>query len=196
MAPKVEYGAKSGAAANLTHLVPMLHIRLPIDPADASSKDDKFTLSSSDGKYKKEMTVKDDRLDGDQYVDLVFENLKTSASYTLEINPGAQGSPYKLFENVPFQELVEYYSVPGEGDELEETQGAGQQGQQKAMTQSDWDDQGGGQEFGGDAEESDLTVDALHGGEKAEEGTFDPATFNPAAEPPTEEEGETWDPEW
>jgi len=113
------FGGKSGENIVLTHEVPVLAIRLGIDPAAAASRDDTFTLTSSDGKYKKTLTVKDDRVDGDEFVDLVFDNLKMSQQYTLEVNPGAQGQPYKVFENLPYQELMEYYSILEEDDGLE-----------------------------------------------------------------------------
>lgn len=113
------FGGKSGENVILTHEIPAVAIRLAIDPASAASRDDTFTLSSSDGKYKKTLTVKDDKVDGDEFVDIVFDNLKTSQQYTLEVNPGAQGQPYKVFENLSYQELMEYYSMLEEDDGLE-----------------------------------------------------------------------------
>lgn len=157
----VDFEAKSGERARLVHKIPVLHIRIPIDPAEASSQDDTFTLKSNDGKYQVQQTIKDDKVDGDAYVDLVFENLKESLTYTLEVNPGAQGSPYKVFEDVPYQELVDYYSLLEPGDELEPAAPA-QQGQSQSAGSTNWDDEGtGGGSYGGDAEDSDTGMEDI-----------------------------------
>lgn len=152
MTDKVKFSVKTGKQAVLAHILPILHIRLGIDPNEASSKDDKFKLTSDDGTFQKTMTIKDDKVDGDVFIDLVFENLKVSKKYTLEVDPGAEGSPYKLFENIPYSELIEYYSMPEEEDELEEEEDEEDE-KGEAMPDSEWDDDGGSGEFGGDADD-------------------------------------------
>jgi hypothetical protein len=143
------YEFSSGEPYRLIHRIPTLQIRLAIDPADATSADDKFTLKSTDGTYQKVMTVKDDSIPGDEFTDLVFENLKTTLNYTLEVDPGKEGSPYKVFENVPFQDLVEYYALVEPEDDLEE------KSQPLPQAQStNWEDEGSGDaEWGGDADD-------------------------------------------
>jgi hypothetical protein len=143
------YEFSSGEPFRLIHRIPTLQIRLAINPSEAASADDKFTLKSTDGTYEKVMTVKDDSVPGDEFTDLIFENLKTTLNYTLEVDPGKEGSPYKVFENVPFQDLVEFYAVVEAEDELEE------KSQQPPAAQStDWEDEGtGASEWGGDADD-------------------------------------------
>ena len=149
------FGGKSGENVVLTHEIPVLAIRLGIDPASAQSRDDTFTLSSSDGKYKKTLTVKDDRVDGDEFVDIVFDNLKTTQQYTLEVNPGAQGQPYKVFENLSYEELMEYYSILEEDDGLEGPLPP----EQTAGGSSGGGQTGGGATSGGDAKAQSLQAD-------------------------------------
>ncbi len=157
----VDFGSKSGEKTELVHQVPMLHVRIPIDPADAANHDATFKLTSADGSYQKQLTIKDDKVPGDAYVDLIFENLKVSLKYTLEINPGAQGSPYKVFENVPYQELVDYYSLLEPGDELEPAQ-AQQQSQSQGGASTNWDSEGGSAaSYGGDPEDTDTAMEDI-----------------------------------
>jgi hypothetical protein len=176
------------------HAVPILYLRIAIDPSLPDSQDDKFTLKSSDGKYNKILTVKDDRLEGDECIDLVFDNLKVSQKYTLEVDPGAEGSPYKLFEDVPYQELIDYYSLLEEGDSLGERDQKQTQssGQSQGKKQKDWEDDGtGGQQFGGDPSPDDTQMQKIVESEEPEKeqeidwDTFDPSQpHSPAANPP------------
>ena len=159
MAEKVNFSIKTGELSPLSHIIPILHVRLAIDPNEASSKDDKFKLSSDDGTYEKTLTVKDDKVEGDNFVDLVFENLKISKKYTLEVNPGAEGTPYKLFEDIPYTELIDYYSLPEPEDELEEEAGD-EEYSGEAMQDSEWEDDGDSVEFGGDADDIDEQEDS------------------------------------
>ncbi len=84
-----------------------LTIHLEIDPNNPAVQDDTFTLKSADNDhfYSKTMTVKDDKISGDTSIDLEFDGLDQNMSYTLEIDPGKEGDPYTLFENIPFMEL-------------------------------------------------------------------------------------------
>ena len=81
-----------------------LAIQLDINPDEAASKDDKFTLYSTDEAktYSQEKTIKDDKVDGDEYVDLKFTDLKPDLSYSLEVDPGEDGEPYYVFEDRSF----------------------------------------------------------------------------------------------
>lgn len=157
----VDFDSKSGKEARLVHRVPVLHVRIPIDPAEAASQDDTFTLKSADGSYNVQQTVKDDKVPGDAYVDLIFENLKASLKYTLEVNPGAQGSPYKVFEDIPYQDLVDYYSLLEPGDGLEPAP-AQQPGQSQSGGSTNWDDEGtGAAAYGGDPEDTDTAMEDI-----------------------------------
>jgi hypothetical protein len=82
-------------------------VRLNIKPEAPESQDDTFRLFSDDAEmtYDKTLTVKDDKKPGDNYLDLEFEGIDETLSYSLEINLGAQGSVYHLFQNKSFQNL-------------------------------------------------------------------------------------------
>ncbi len=77
---------------------------LKIDPNEAETKDDKFTLfSTDDGKtYEQIKTIKDDKIVGDDCIDLKYTGLKRGINYSLEVDPGAQGKPYLLLEDKEF----------------------------------------------------------------------------------------------
>lgn len=87
--------------------MPSLIIELEIDPEDVAATDDAYTLFSADpGKsYSKTLTVKDDTVQGDDMVSLRFEKIKPDLTYSLEIDPGADGAKYLMFENIPYSEL-------------------------------------------------------------------------------------------
>jgi hypothetical protein len=164
---------KSGVTTVLTHTIPILNVRIGINPALAESEDDTFTLSSSDGKYKKTLTIKDDKVAGDEFVDLVFENLKISASYTLEVNPGKEGSPYNVFEDIPFQELVDYYSLLEPGDEIEENEDEEPEEEEEEELKEeddDWENDGGDDsQYGGDPDEDSSEMESIIESENEEE---------------------------
>ncbi len=163
---------KSGEKLSVVHQMPELHVRLGIDPADPKHKDDTFTLSSGSGDYKKTLTVKDDTVPADEFVDLVFDHLKVSEKYTLEISSG--GTTEKLFENVPFQELVEHYSLVEEDDGLEE-----EEKPPESSPDSGGDGGGGATTGGGDASEQTVTGSTQ----------FKEQSLDPDAEPEEDEEG-------
>jgi hypothetical protein len=178
MTDKVNFSLKTGELSLLSHVIPILHVRLAIDPNDAASKDDKFKLYSDDGSYEKTMTVKDDKVDGDNFVDLVFENVKVSKKYTLEVDPGAEGSPYKLFENVSYTELIDYYSLPEPEDELEE-EDEDEESKGEGMSESEWNDDGASGEFGGDADEETVETGDIGEKDEDEESEEDGGIDNP-----------------
>lgn len=195
----VNFPLKSGELSALVHPVPELYLRLPINPNDAASKDDKFKLTSTDGKYEKVLTIKDDQVPGDEYIDLVFNNLKMNQSYTLEIDPGKEGKPYKIFENVPFSDLMAYYSLLEPGDTLkeeEEEEGSeDSSGESKGAQDSDWDNEGeSGTEYGGDPDENDTGMESIMESEEPDEGeeinwdTFDPTRIKTIDDTASDEE--------
>ena len=83
------------------------HIRLNIDPNDPDSKNDTFTLYSTDGAktYNKVLTVQDDQIPGDSYTDLSFMDLDITLSYSLKIDFGNGGQSYLYIENKPYGEM-------------------------------------------------------------------------------------------
>lgn len=88
-------------------LYPKLFVRLPIDPANIESWDDRFILTMTRAGTKRDfvLTVKDDHTPGDAYVDLIFKHLMPDARYTLTIDPGADGPLYEVFTDRPHDEL-------------------------------------------------------------------------------------------
>ncbi len=82
-------------------------IRLAINPENNDAQDDTYKLKSTDNNkiYEKILTVENDKIVSDDYLDLEFTEIDESLSYTLEINPGNEGDPYYLFESIPFLEL-------------------------------------------------------------------------------------------
>lgn len=175
-----DFSLKSGKKSILLHYTPVLHIRLPINPYLAQSKDDKFRLYSSDGKYERTLTIKDDKVDGDAFVDLIFSGLKVGLKYTLEIDPGAEGEKYNIFEDVPYQEIIDYYAMLEPGDDLEEEDEAEED--EGSDDDSDWEDEEDSEEeYGGDPDDDDDEMEAIIESEEPEEtdlinwDTFDPS---------------------
>lgn len=80
------------------------HVRLAIDPNDARTNDDRFTLFAGQS-YRQVKTIRDDMVRGDRFVDLEFSALIAGLDYSLEVDPGREGSPYLVFENVRCAEL-------------------------------------------------------------------------------------------
>lgn len=85
-----------------------IKIELLIDPEDTASFDDKYILFSTDAAqtYYKELTVKDDKIDGDHKITLEYDQVKENLNYSLKIDLGQESEPYFLFENIPYFELV------------------------------------------------------------------------------------------
>jgi len=86
-----------------------LRVRLDVDPADARTCNDRFTLRGSGPsglRYEQVRTVRDDLVPGDHAVDLLFDGLVPDLSYSLEIDPGRQGKPYFAFEDVSWSRLA------------------------------------------------------------------------------------------
>ncbi len=82
-------------------------MRFNVDPNESGSEDDQFILTSTDSrqKIKQIKTIKDDLTQGDDTVEILFDNLDRSLSYSLQVDPGAEGEPYFIFKNRPYAEL-------------------------------------------------------------------------------------------
>jgi len=85
-----------------------LRVRLNIDPELAESHDDKFILFSTDAgsAYRQELTISNDLVAGDECVDLEFTGIPYGLSYSMQIDPGAEGKPYFWFKDKPLSELM------------------------------------------------------------------------------------------
>ena len=81
-----------------------LTVRLDIDPSLPEAQDDIYTLYSSDRKrrYEQRKTVKDDADSTNNTLELVYGDVDTSLSYTLEVDPGGTGEKKVVFRNRPF----------------------------------------------------------------------------------------------
>ncbi len=79
-------------------------VRIPIDPADASSWDDRITLID-DGGAKQVRTVADDQLAGDAFLDLEYD-VEEGKAYSLEIDLGAPHKAFFLFEETSYKDLM------------------------------------------------------------------------------------------
>jgi type VI secretion system secreted protein VgrG len=80
-----------------------LTLSLAIPPAEAAMHADRFVLKSTDGSFKSEKTVKDDKVPGNDAIDLEFKDLPSDKKFTLEVKCG--DTVIKLFEDVPFSEI-------------------------------------------------------------------------------------------
>jgi hypothetical protein len=101
-------GVELETGKNYELVFPVFRVHLEIDPSSADENDDKYTLKSTDGDswYKKTLIVKDDKVAGDGYVSLVYPGIRDDLSYTLEVDPGGQGSKFNYFENLPYEEII------------------------------------------------------------------------------------------
>jgi hypothetical protein len=83
-------------------------VRLDIDPAKADADEDAFILFSTDptASYSKTLTVKDDKIKGDAFLDLEFVDLVEGLNYSLKVLPGNKNKGYLLFTDKPYRELL------------------------------------------------------------------------------------------
>jgi len=83
-------------------------IRLHINPASPETSDDMYVLFSTDEQqtYYQTKTVKDDKMPGDDYLDLVFTGIEDRLKYTLVVDPGQEGDPYHVFTDVEGSKLL------------------------------------------------------------------------------------------
>jgi len=104
---------QEGLATGKTHVFKVkaiytscaLCVRLDIDPDEAARNEDKFILTSDDQSYSSTKTVKDDKQEGDQYIDLLYSKLNPDKSYTLKVTT-ADGSEVTVFADIPYAELA------------------------------------------------------------------------------------------
>jgi len=80
---------------------------LEISPDDTSVLDDKYTLFSTDENesYTQTLTVKDDKIDGDDKITLEYKDIIENLNYSLQVDTGSQGQVYFVFEDIPLEEL-------------------------------------------------------------------------------------------
>ena len=100
-----------------------LTVELELDLGDVESQDDKYTLycSEDESVYKKILTVRDDHVEGDEFLTFTFLELVNERRYTLEVDPCAAGDPYYIFEDVPLEELSDQIMYEsGEPEEEED----------------------------------------------------------------------------
>lgn len=93
-------------------------IRLNINPEKHTSVSDTFILTSTDGNYRATKTLSDDRIPGDDYLDLQYDNLDTRKHFTLACDDGE--TIYTLFENHPYASLAGL--APPHQDDQDETE--------------------------------------------------------------------------
>lgn len=142
---QVTFTFRSGHETEMVFDNPLLVVRLDIDPESEESGDDKFRLYSSDGAYDKVLTVADDQVPGDGFLDLCFDNLKVGLKYTLEVDEGTGGQKYNVFEEVPYRELIEYYSELESGDDLGDPESSQEdESDDSSDDDFDWTDEGSG----------------------------------------------------
>jgi hypothetical protein len=84
----------------------ILTIDLEIDPNNKDVLDDKYALFSTDNEktYYKELTVRDDKVNGDNRITLEYDEIRDGLNYSLKIDLG-QGKSYFLFENMAYLEM-------------------------------------------------------------------------------------------
>ena len=81
-------------------LNPIFEITLEIDPNNPESNDDKYTLFSQDGKYRQTLSSVDDRKKDDKFTTLHFSGIIDGLKYNLQVNPGKEGKPYFMFQDM------------------------------------------------------------------------------------------------
>ncbi len=90
---------------NVTKAPPeTIRLRLAADENNPASVDDKFRLFSADRtSYDKTLSVKDDMVPNNGYLDLLYEGVNSSLYYSMEVIPGGSGQKYFIFENRKFE---------------------------------------------------------------------------------------------
>ena len=98
---QLKNGAKLQTGRKYTATLPTLIVNLQINPEDEAAEDDKYTLYSTDKDkfYKRTLTVNDDKVDGDNFLELHYYPVRKDLEYTLCIDPGEEGEKYNVFEN-------------------------------------------------------------------------------------------------
>jgi hypothetical protein len=83
-------------------------VRLQMDPEKAAADEDAFILISTDASssYERTLTVANDKIKGDKFIDLEFDDLIKDLDYSLKVLPGNKEKGYFLFQNMPYSEIV------------------------------------------------------------------------------------------
>jgi hypothetical protein len=86
---------------------PSLSVEFQMDTEDVNNLDDVYTLFSTDEAetYNRPYTVRDDTIQGDEFLTLTWRGLDPSLNYTLKIDPGIGEDAYYLFTDVPYNTL-------------------------------------------------------------------------------------------
>ena len=94
-------GLKLKTGEKCTITLPTLVVKLKIDPEDDASEDDTYMLYSTDKDYyfNKTLTVNDDKVQGDKFIELHYYPVRKDIQYSLCIDPGKEGEKYNVFEN-------------------------------------------------------------------------------------------------
>ena len=87
-----------------SHIItfPVFVLRIEIDPSDPESENDTYCVFSTDNAkaYKKTLKAKENKIPGDNYIDLHFPGVVKDLQYTLEITPESGAASYCPFKNV------------------------------------------------------------------------------------------------
>lgn len=88
----------------IVRLPGQFEVAFAIDPNSAESQDDKFILYSTDDEntYFQEKTPKDNISEEKGTTMIRFTGLKKDLNYSLGVDPGIEGKPYLVFENLAY----------------------------------------------------------------------------------------------
>jgi hypothetical protein len=85
-----------------------LFLRLPLQAIGPDTEAATFHLTSQDDPpYDKTLTMKDDLVQGDEFAELLFEEVFTRGRFTLEVDPGGGKPKFTVFKEKSFLDLSE-----------------------------------------------------------------------------------------
>jgi uncharacterized Zn-binding protein involved in type VI secretion len=99
-----KYNVKSEASPALTAIF-WVDLDVILDP-EHIGENDKFELKSTDGSYKKEKKLADDKIPGDGKITLHFDELKPGLKYTFKYIPAGKAEGLEIFTEIPFSSLI------------------------------------------------------------------------------------------
>ncbi|GEM_PF-4962690 len=83
-----------------------LFLRLPLAAIGPNTEAASFRLTSKDEPaFDKTLTMKDDLVEGDEFAELLFEDVFTRGRFTLEVDPGNGKPKLTLFKEKSFLDL-------------------------------------------------------------------------------------------
>ena len=83
-----------------------LFIRLPLQAIGPDTDAATFHLTSQDDPpFDKTLTMKDDLIPGDEFAELLFEDVFTRGRFTLEVDPGGGNPKFTVFKDKSFLDL-------------------------------------------------------------------------------------------